>query len=33
MSTFNTLTPEIFVHDGPGAMDFYRQAFGAVEQS
>ena len=28
---FNTLTPHIIVPDGAKAIDFYKQAFGAVE--
>jgi PhnB protein len=28
-----TITPEIFVHDGPGAIDFYKRAFRAVEHT
>ena len=28
-----SLTPESFVHDGPGALEFYKRAFGAVESS
>jgi PhnB protein len=27
------IIPEIFVHDGPGALAFYCRAFGAVERS
>ncbi|PYQ48445.1 MAG: VOC family protein [Acidobacteria bacterium] len=27
------IVPEIFVHDGVGALEFYKRAFGAVEQS
>jgi PhnB protein len=27
------IIPEIFVHDGPGALDFYTRAFDAVEVS
>lgn len=33
MSKPNTITPEIFVHDGPGAMEFYQRAFGATEHA
>jgi PhnB protein len=29
----DSITPEIFVHDGPGAVEFYKLAFGAVERS
>jgi PhnB protein len=29
----DSLVPEVFVHDGPAALEFYKQAFGAVEQS
>ena len=29
----DSITPEIFVHDGPGALEFYKRAFGAVEHS
>jgi PhnB protein len=27
------IIPEIFVHDGPGALSFYQRAFGAEERS
>ena len=27
------IVPEIFVHDGLGALEFYKRAFGAVERS
>ncbi len=33
MSTSDRITPEIIVHDGPGAVDFYKRAFGAEEVS
>jgi PhnB protein len=33
MSKSDRIVPEIFVHDGPGALDFYKQAFGAQEVS
>jgi PhnB protein len=29
----DAIVPEIFVHDGRGAIDFYTRAFGAVERS
>ena len=29
----DSIVPEIFVHDGPGALEFYKRAFGAVEGS
>ena len=29
----DSITPEIFVHDGRGAIEFYKRAFGAVERS
>jgi PhnB protein len=31
--TADRITPEIIVHDGPGAVDFYKRAFGAEEVS
>ena len=31
MSTLDRIVPEIFVHDGVGALEFYKRAFGAVE--
>jgi len=33
MSKSDRIIPEIFVHDGPGAVDFYTRAFDAVEVS
>lgn len=33
MVAANRIVPEIFVHDGPGAIDFYTHAFGAIEIS
>ena len=33
MSKSDRITPEIIVHDGPGAVDFYKRAFDAVEVS
>ena len=33
MSKSDRIIPEIFVNDGPGALDFYKQAFGAHEVS
>ena len=33
MVASNRIVPEIFVHDGPGALDFYQRAFGAAEVS
>ncbi len=33
MPVHDSIVPEIFVHDGPGAMEFYKRAFGAVERS
>ncbi len=35
MSTLkqDAIVPEIFVHDGPAALEFYKQAFGAEEVS
>ena len=33
MSKSDRIIPEIFVNDGPGALDFYKQAFGAQEVS
>lgn len=33
MTKPDSITPEIFVHDGPAALDFYKRAFGAVERS
>jgi uncharacterized glyoxalase superfamily protein PhnB len=30
---FDKIIPEIFVHDGPAALAFYRAAFGAIEHS
>ena len=33
MSQSDRIIPEIFVHDGPGAVDFYTRAFDAVEVS
>jgi PhnB protein len=27
----DSIVPEIFVHDGPQALEFYKRAFGAVE--
>lgn len=33
MVTSDRIVPEIFVHDGPGALDFYKRAFGATEIS
>jgi PhnB protein len=30
-TTPHRVIPEIFVHDGPGALEFYKRAFGAVE--
>jgi len=33
MSTLDTIVPEIFVHDGPGALEFYKRAFDAIERS
>jgi len=33
MSKSDRIIPEIFVHDGPSALDFYKQAFGAQEVS
>ena len=33
MSTLDAISPEIFVHDGVGALEFYKRAFGAVERS
>jgi PhnB protein len=32
MSRAHTIVPELCVHDGPGALEFYKRAFGAVEQ-
>ena len=29
----DNIVPEVFVHDGPQALDFYTRAFGAVERS
>jgi PhnB protein len=29
----DSIVPEIFVDDGPAALEFYKQAFGAVERS
>ena len=29
----DTIVPELFVHDGRGALEFYKRAFGAVELS
>jgi PhnB protein len=31
--TTDRLVPEIFVHDGPAALEFYKRAFGAKELS
>ncbi len=33
MAISDSIIPEIFVHDGVGALDFYQRAFGAVERS
>jgi len=33
LSTPDRIVPELFVHDGVGALEFYKRAFGAVEQS
>jgi len=33
MSKSDRIIPEIFVDDGPGSLDFYKQAFGAQEVS
>ena len=33
MLTSNRIIPEIFVHDGPGALELYKRAFGAEERS
>jgi PhnB protein len=33
MSKSDRIIPVIFVNDGPGALDFYKQAFGAHEVS
>ena len=33
MSKTDRIIPEIFVNDGPGALDFYKEAFGANELS
>jgi PhnB protein len=33
MTKPDSVTPEIFVHDGPAALEFYKRAFGAVERS
>lgn len=33
MERSDRIVPEIFVHDGPGALDFYKRAFGATETS
>jgi PhnB protein len=30
---FHSLTPFLVVHDGSGAIEFYKRAFGAVEES
>lgn len=32
MSRSDNIVPELCVHDGRGALEFYKQAFGAVEQ-
>jgi PhnB protein len=29
----DNIVPEVFVHDGPAALEFYKRAFGAVELS
>ena len=29
----DSIVPEIFVHDGPGALEFYKRGFGAFECS
>ena len=29
----DSIVPEIFVHDGPAALEFYARAFGAIERS
>jgi len=31
-SNRDSIVPEIFVHDGPGALAFYKRAFGAEER-
>ena len=33
MPSEDRIVPEIFVHDGLGALEFYKRAFGAVERS
>ena len=33
MLKHDNIVPEIFVHDGPGALEFYERAFGATERS
>ncbi len=33
MTKPDSITPEIFVHDGPAALEFYKRAFGALERS
>jgi PhnB protein len=33
VSSSDSIVPEMFVHDGPGALEFYKRAFGAVERS
>jgi PhnB protein len=32
MRSFDNIVPELCVHDGRGALEFYKRAFGAVEQ-
>ena len=33
MITHDNIVPELFVHDGIGALEFYKRAFGATERS
>ena len=33
MTVSDGITPEIFVHEGPAAIEFYKRAFGALERS